>query len=263
MQTQSTFVGWDFDSTWTMVAGSYPMLQFYARSLTNAVITTASLKGFQYDGTAKTPQVTSVTLFGTTLSQEMDFTVSYLNNTNAGTATIEVCGVGTYSGCQTIPFEIQALKITPTIAEIASVTYDGKEQTPKISVYNGKTLIADSEYSVKYENNVNPGTATVTVTMRGNYLGTASATFIIEESSADITSAPEASEIPHRVNLSLSGKTLSIFGAATGTPYQLFDLQGKLLEKGRINSAETRLTLPHSGNYILRVGKKTSQIRAR
>ena len=61
-----------------------------------------------------------------------------------------------------------------------SYIYDGKAKTPGVTVKDGtKTLVNGTDYSVKYSNNVNVGTATVTVTGKGNYTGSKSTNFKI------------------------------------------------------------------------------------
>ena len=195
MQTQSTFEDWDFTDTWKIMENTYPFLQIYSNSLTNAVVTTQSFEGINYDGTAKTPLVTSVTLFGETLEYETEYTIAYANNVNAGTASINVCGVQPYGGCKVINFEIAGIAVKPTIAAIENVTYTGHAQTPEIKVYNGETLLAATDYAVEYKDNVNSGTATVVVTMKGNYGGSASKTFKIEKATPVISQNPKASDV--------------------------------------------------------------------
>ena len=59
-------------------------------------------------------------------------------------------------------------------------TYTGSEVRPTVTVTcDGKTLTAGTDYTVAYANNVNAGTASVTVTGKGNYTGTATETFTI------------------------------------------------------------------------------------
>ena len=195
MQTQSTFKDWDFVDTWKIIDDSYPFLQIYANSLTNATVETASLEDYKYDGMAKTPLVLSVKLFGETLDYETEYTISYSNNVNAGTAHINVCGVKPYGGCKVVDFEIVAIPVEPTIAAIDNMTYTGRALTPEIKVYNGETLLATTDYIVEYKDNVNAGTATVSVTMKGNYSGTASKTFTIEKAVPVISQNPKASDV--------------------------------------------------------------------
>ena len=204
MKTQSTFVDWDFTNTWRIEDNTYPFLQIYANSLINAVVLTESLKGFEYDGLPKTPQVKTVMLFGGVLTEITDYTVEYEKNINAGTAKISVCGLNLYGGCQNIEFEIAPMAIQPTISAIEDVVYTGLAITPEISVYNGETLLEASDYTVEYSDNVNAGTASVAITMKGNYSGSVTKTFMIEKANPVITQNPSASDITVGMTLALS-----------------------------------------------------------
>lgn len=63
---------------------------------------------------------------------------------------------------------------------LKSQKFTGKELKPSATVTcNGKTLTAGKDYTLSYKNNVNVGTAQVTVTGTGAYEGSASATFKI------------------------------------------------------------------------------------
>lgn len=62
-----------------------------------------------------------------------------------------------------------------------SYTYSGSAKKPSPTVkYNGVTLVKDTDYTVKYSNNVNKGTGKVTITGIGEYTGTKTATFTIK-----------------------------------------------------------------------------------
>ena len=79
---------------------------------------------------------------------------------------------------------------SPTIELSNSVvTYNGAEQTPTVTVMDGTTVIPAGEYEVAYSNNVNAGTATVTITDKdgGNYKVSGTATFTIEPAKLTIT----------------------------------------------------------------------------
>ena len=66
------------------------------------------------------------------------------------------------------------------IQTIADQTYTGSAITPTVTVMDGETtLVLNTDYTVAYSNNVETGTATVTVTGMGNYSGTATANFTI------------------------------------------------------------------------------------
>ena len=51
----------------------------------------------------------------------------------------------------------------------------------------GKTLTADTDYDVEFSDNTTPGTATVTVTAKGNYAGTATGTFQINAVTVNVS----------------------------------------------------------------------------
>lgn len=59
-------------------------------------------------------------------------------------------------------------------------SYNGKEQKPEVTVqHNNKTLVLDKDYTVNYNNNLNAGTALVTVTGVNEYQGTVTKNFTI------------------------------------------------------------------------------------
>lgn len=149
---------------------------------------TLSQTSYTYDGKAKTPTVT-VTLDGKTLALNTDYTVTYSNNVNVGTAKATVTGKGNYTGSKTTEFaitkaaeepkKIDISKATVTLSK-TSYTYDGKAKKPSVSVkLDGKTLVLNTDYTVSYSNNTKAGTAKATVTGKGNYTGSKSVNFTI------------------------------------------------------------------------------------
>lgn len=83
------------------------------------------------------------------------------------------------------------------VVEGKSFTYTGSPVTPAVSVTlkNGTQLMKDRDYTLAYTNHTNAGTATVTVTGIGNYIGTAKKTFVISKAKAPEISWPTASAI--------------------------------------------------------------------
>lgn len=100
----------------------------------------------------------------------------------------------------------------------SSYTYDGKAKTPEVTVKNGgTTLTENTDYTVAYSNNVNAGTAKVTVTGQGDYTGKAEKTFTINKADQTVTASISASTIE-------VGKTASITASGIGTiTYQSSD----------------------------------------
>ena len=67
-----------------------------------------------------------------------------------------------------------------SIASISAQPYTGKAVTPAVSVkYAGFELKKDADYTVSYDDNVNAGTAIVTVTGIGDYVGSKTAAFTV------------------------------------------------------------------------------------
>ena len=71
-----------------------------------------------------------------------------------------------------------------------SYTYDGKEKKPGVTVqYKDLTLESGTDYTVKYSNNINAGTATVKVEGAGSYIGSINTSFTINKADAKLSFA--------------------------------------------------------------------------
>ena len=144
---------------------------------------------YGYTGKEWKPEVT-VSFNSATLTAGNDYTVSYENNINAGTAKIIITGIGDhFTGLTEKTFTINSAEISGcTFAPIADVTYNTKAHTPEVTVaISGRTLEADKDYTVSYASNVIAGTATVTVTGKGNFTGSANTTFTIAKADLNLS----------------------------------------------------------------------------
>ena len=139
-----------------------------------------SIASQPYTGSAIEPTVT-VKDGRKTLTAGTDYTVTYKDNTNVGTATATVTGTGNYTGSVETKFNITAKALTASmVQDIAAQTYTGSPIVPKLTVKDGETALSkDTDYTVKYQNNLNAGTATVTLTGKGNYAGSVEIKFNI------------------------------------------------------------------------------------
>lgn len=147
-------------------------------SIANATVKTKSAS-YSYTGSARCPKPV-VTLGDKTLTLDTDYTLSYKNNVNVGTATVTVKGKGNYTGTAKGTFKLTRASLASATVKTQSASYKitGKARCPKPVVKLGtKTLTLDVDYTLSYKNNVNVGTATVIVTGKGNYSGTAKGTF--------------------------------------------------------------------------------------
>lgn len=96
------------------------------------------------------------------------------NGTNTWTFTMKRANV-------TVSVSYKRTLQASMVQPIADVTYNGSAQTPAVILKDGdKRLVLNKDYTVKYANNKNAGTATATITGIGDYSGTVSKTFTIQ-----------------------------------------------------------------------------------
>ena len=158
------------------------------KALTDAMVT-LSASSFTYNGGNQKPTVT-VKDGTTTLIENTDYTLTNAGGTAVGSYDVKVEGKGNYSGTITKQFTITASSggLTVTLSP-TNYTYDGIAKTPAVTVKSGTTTLnASNDYTVSYSDNTNAGTATVSVTGKGNYNGSfGSATFTIDKAPLTIT----------------------------------------------------------------------------
>ena len=101
------------------------------------------------------------------------------------------------------------------VSGLKDTKYTGKAITQKPTVtLNGETLVEGEDYEVSYKNNKNVGTATVTITGKGKYVGTKTVTFKINADTKiklDKTSASVGT-----VNVGKYKNTLQLKATVTG-----------------------------------------------
>lgn len=150
-----------------------------ARPVSTLKITVPSVT---YNGKAQKPAVT-VKYNNYTFKNGTDYTLSYKNNTKIGTATVTVKGKGKLSGTRSVTFKINAKPIkNAVITYNNSLTYNGSALSPAVMVkYGNVTLKKNTDYTVAYSNNVNAGTGTITITGKGIYGGSVKKTFTIKK----------------------------------------------------------------------------------
>ena len=113
--------------------------------------------------------------------------------TDAGTYTAGITvGEGEGAVTASVEYTIAPKELTDPTIEIASGSvYDGNAKTPNVTVKDGENTIAPSEYTVSYDNNVNAGENTATVTImdnaNGNYTVSGSAKFSIAKADSACT----------------------------------------------------------------------------
>ena len=202
---------------------------------------------YVYTGSAIKPAAT-VTYNGKALVNGTDYTVTYKNNINKGTATATITGKGNYTGSKDITFSITAKSLSAATLKLSatSYAYSGSARKPGTTVtLSSKTLVKNTDYTVTYKNNINKRTATVIITGKGNYSGTKSTTFTIKAlalSKVTVTGLPKAKyytakAIKPALTLKYGTKTLK-----AGTDYTIAYKNNKAIGKATI-------TLKGKGNF--------------
>ena len=141
---------------------------------------------YTYSGEPIRPELT-VTYDGNTLQEGKDYQIRYYDNVEFGTARAEVVPVsgGMNFVSRTVYFGIDRCSLKDSearIEEIPDQEWTGEAITPDLKVTcNGRSLENGVDYQVSFKNNVEIGTAEVTVEGIDNYTGTLKAEFTIRE----------------------------------------------------------------------------------
>lgn len=175
--------------------------------------------------------------------------------------TCAICGLGcTHGGvktgtCKTCGAFLGAADISRGALTLSqkSWTYTGKAVRPGVTVkYGSTTLKANTDYTVQYSGNTNPGTARVTVLGKGNYKGTLTANFTISVSVGKVSLGSVRADSSAKVTLSWN----AVSGA---TGYRVFRKTGssgwkilKTVNAGTKQCADTAVRAGTKYTYTVR-----------
>ncbi len=155
-------------------------IPFYVVGDLKAAVITLPYDSVEYTGSAFTPE-TTVKLKNRTLTKDVDYKISYTDNTNAGIAKVIISGMNEINGKVEKTFVIRPVNLSGAILSLTGeFTFNRKEHSPQPVVkIADKTLTKDKDYILRYQNNINAGSATVIAEGIGNYTGNQSASFTI------------------------------------------------------------------------------------
>ena len=149
---------------------------------------------YTYRGRGIVPTVT-VKDGSTKLVKGTDYTLTYKDNINVGTATIVVKGKGKYVNSFNKTFKVKALGLTSSYAKLtipySAYTYTGSQIKPavKLAFSSDGTVISTDNYTCTYTDNIKVGVATITINGKGkNVTGTTTKTFVVKPAKNEITS---------------------------------------------------------------------------
>lgn len=164
-----------------------------------------------YDGTAKNVTISAVKVGELTLTTDDYEITSGGSATNVENTTLTITGKGNFTDKATKDWSLTAKSVDASmIAEIPSASYTGKQITPTPEVKDGeKELTSGTDFTYSYSNNQYVGTATVTITGKGNYQGTANKDF-------KITPVEDPAVIKTADNVTKGGNTLDLNSLVTG-----------------------------------------------
>ena len=223
-----------------------------------------TLSSVTYTGEAVEPEV-SVSIGGTSLTEGVDYTVEYVNNTEIGTASVVVTGIGNYTGEVVISFEIEPIDITAAVvATDTPQLWNGTAREALDSVIvGGKTLVEGEDYTVEYADNIDVGTGKIYITGIGNYTGTTTASFEIIKvplSTVTIKSPGSCTYTGSAIKPTISSMSLSVDGVSLslvcGTDYTVS-------YKNNTNVGTATITITGKGEHFTGSTSTTFKIVAK
>ncbi len=151
---------------------------------------------FTYDGTEKSVTLDDTLPTGVTVEKSGNTATTAGNYT--ATATFKLAEgysaenyeiFGAADNKVTANWVINPKAVTPVIEVAEGGIYDGTEKKPTVVIKDGDEVIPASEYTVVYTDNINAGTATVTVTDKegGNYIVNGMERFNISKADPTVT----------------------------------------------------------------------------
>ncbi|MBQ1916273.1 MAG: hypothetical protein II177_02190 [Lachnospiraceae bacterium] len=192
-----------------------------ARSIKSNSIKVGDINDVTYNGKAQTPEIKVTDTESNKKLVESpdngktgDYTVSYSNNTNVGTASVTIQGCNNYTGTITKNFNIKPKNVDDTSKvkiNVSPATYDGTKKEPEVTITDTeintgekdenqndipKTLTRSTDYTLNYYNNDKLGDEEKTLTAeeaakyekpyikvvyQGNYTGTVYKAFKIRQ----------------------------------------------------------------------------------
>ena len=200
-----------------------------------------------------------------TLQRGIDYTLTYDSSANVGDKNVRYVGMGRFAGEKAFSYEIYPQDIQYLEMELEETCFiaTGREKTPEATLLlanhgissiqiifdeHGQEIgyrsvaIPDTDFTVAYQNNVNPGTATVTLTGQGNYIGTLSMDFIILPGGTNVCRIPAA----------LSTLKEEAFAGTNFTEFILPDQPVAIAEKcfSGLRSETAVITIPNGQSIV-------------
>lgn len=154
-------------------------------------------------------------------------------------------GTGAYTGTLTATFQILGDISQAAVSGLDNQVYTGAALTPVATVkFGDKTLTAGTDYDVAYANNVNAGTATVTIAGKGIYSDTLTVNFTITAKSI------KGSEISPIASATYTGSAITPQVTVTdGTTVLANGTDYTVSYESNVNAGTAHVVVTGTGNY--------------
>ena len=247
----------------------------------------AMSEGYSYTFKGWSPKIVTVTdnadYFAVYDSTIRIYTVSFMNGSmTLKTMTLEYGAVPNYTGkpskasseqykytfagwspkVDTVRSDVKYQAVYDSVTRYYIVRFmNGKDVLQKDSVaygdsakYKGKTpeRIASNLYEYKF---IGWSPKLGPVTKQTDYVAVFDST--------KLTGIFASRQINSNLLINVNSKNIQISAAPVGKAYALFDMQGRVLQKGRIESANYNIVAPRAGSYFIRIGTRTSKVEVK
>ncbi len=216
------------------------------------------------------------------LKKDIDYKVSYKNNTKAGTVTATFTGKGNYNGTIKRTYTIAKKNLSDNGIDSTSINtendgiirvsvkdirYTGKKVKPSVKVtftrLDGsiKTLKSGTDYKLSYSNNVSAATKndinspTVIITGKGNYCGTLMVPFNIVAGKVSAISLSSL-KLQNKLRVEIDGDRQFYYSGYAQKPYNGMD--SIVITDMSIDEAEGGYQLLRNADYSVSYSKNTS-----
>ncbi|MDE7269861.1 MAG: InlB B-repeat-containing protein, partial [Acetatifactor sp.] len=206
------------------------------------------------------------------LKNKKDYSVEYLGTTlggyqNKGEYEVKLTGQGNFKGERIVNFILEdgTSVAKAKIIGLSARPYTGEAITPEFTVKVGSdTLVKGTHYDVAYSNNVNAGTATVTIRGKSEngYCGTKKVTFKITPRATlnKVSFTLEKSSVPYTGLPYEIGKGINVTAQYNGTPLEK-DKDYTCSYKKNVDAGTATVTFTGMGGYS-GTTKKTFKIES-
>lgn len=143
-----------------------------------------------------------------------------------------------------------------------NATYTGKAKTPSVTVTMGTTkLTADVDYTVTYSNNINTGTAKVTVKGKGLYGGTLTKTFTIKPAKTTGLTATKNNQTYITLSWNKAGGNVTGYRIYRCKASGTYELVKTITSASTVTYKDTGLTAGTVYSYKVRAYKTINSVR--